>query len=147
MRFATIILWQCSRSRSRHSRQTGCSFASAIASPEIEHGLRFVHMGKEDALEAFQVPAARGVAPSLRGAEAAQMTITNARLGQVRRELVLRKTLLARDQRRADVEYECDAGAAQRPDEGDRSAIVANGCKSRQAACGGSRITEMGERQ
>jgi hypothetical protein len=26
---------------------------------EIEQGLRLVHMGKEDALEAFQVPAAK----------------------------------------------------------------------------------------
>ena len=56
------------------------------------------------------------------------MTITDARFRQVGRELVLQKTLLARDRRRADVEDECDASAAQRPDEGvDRSAIVANG--------------------
>ena len=33
MRFATIMRWQCSGSRSRHSRQTGRLCASAIASP------------------------------------------------------------------------------------------------------------------
>jgi hypothetical protein len=55
--------------------------------------------------------------------------------------------LLLRETGVADVEDKCDASAAQRPDEGvGRFVIVANGANRRQAASGGSRITEMGER-
>jgi len=34
---------------------------------EVEQGLRLLHMLTEDALEAFEVPAARRLAPALRG--------------------------------------------------------------------------------
>ena len=71
---------------------------------EIEQGFRLLHMGKKDALEASEVSAARRVPTALWSAEPAEMAVTDASLRQVGRELGLRKALLARDWRRADVE-------------------------------------------
>src|SRR6478609_5210290 len=85
-------------------------------------------MGKKDALEAFEVSATRRVSPALRGAEPAQMAVTDAGLSQVSCELVLREAFLARDWRGPDVEDELDARVFERADEGgDGSALIADG--------------------
>ena len=85
---------------------------------EIEQRFRLIHMGKKDALEAFEVSATRRVSPALRGAEPAQMAVTDAGLGQVSGELVLREAFLARDWRGPDVEDELNARVFERADEG-----------------------------
>ena len=80
---------------------------------EVEQGLRLLHMLTEDALEAFDVPAARSLAASLRRAKPAQMPIADPCFSEMRRELVLGESLLAGDRRRANVKHELDACLAQ----------------------------------
>ena len=95
---------------------------------EVEEGLRLLHMLKEDALEAFEVPAARRLAAALRGAESAQVPIADPGVCEMRRELVLGEALLAGDRCCANVEHELDACLAQGAEEGiDRAAFIADG--------------------
>src|SRR5262245_26442624 len=85
-------------------------------------------MLSEDALEAFDVSAAGGLASALRRAEPAQMAIGDAGLGKMGRELVLGEALLARDRCCADVEDLLDAGIFEGADEaGDGPALIADG--------------------
>ena len=112
MRFATISRWQCSGSRSRQSRQSGLRCREPDRLAEIEQRLWLAQMLEEDALEACYVSGVGRVAPALGGAEPAQMAIGDARLGKMRRELMLGEALLARDGGRADVEHELDPAPA-----------------------------------
>jgi hypothetical protein len=85
---------------------------------QVEQGFRLIHMGKKDALEAFEVSATGRVSPALRGAEPAQMAVTDAGIGQVSGELILREAFLARDWRGAYVENQLDPCLLERADEG-----------------------------
>ena len=85
---------------------------------EVEEGLRLLHMLSEDTLEAFEVPAARRLAPALRGTEPAQMPVADPGFCKMGGELVLGEALLAGNRCRANVEHELDACLAQGAEEG-----------------------------
>ena len=70
------------------------SFRERDRLAEIEQSFRLVHMGEEDALEAFDASGARRLAPALWGAEPAQMPIADARLGEMAASWFLEKPFL-----------------------------------------------------
>jgi len=66
------------------AQQADCLvFGKSYRLAEIDQRFRLVHMSKKNALEAFDVPGARCVPPALWCAEATQMAIADAGLGQV----------------------------------------------------------------
>src|SRR5262245_47944924 len=85
-------------------------------------------MLSEDALEAFDVSAAGGLASALRRAEPAQMAIGDAGLGKMGRELFLEKPFL-REIGAAWISTTCSTPASLRAriEAGDGPALIADG--------------------